>query len=266
MLESAGSSTLNALEPASTKSGLQSFVMSFSVILLSEIGDKTFFIAAILAMKNPRLLVFSAAFSALVVMTLLSASLGTIAPLFISKKYTQMCAAVLFLVFGCRMLWDARSMTGKEGQEEMREVAAELDEKDEAETAKVTEGGGVDGQVPTKPSLGMRFKQSFVGLTSPVWVEGFILTFLAEWGDRSQIATIALAGAEDFWWVSVGSMAGHAICSAVAVIGGRMVASRISVKTITVVGGFLFLAFGFLAMREATGIQALTHLRLAAEA
>ena len=33
---------------------LQGFIKSWGMILLSEIGDKTFFIAAIMAMKNPR--------------------------------------------------------------------------------------------------------------------------------------------------------------------------------------------------------------------
>lgn len=32
-------------------------------------------------------------------------------------------------------------------------------------------------------------------LTSPVFAQAFILTFLGEWGDRSQITTIAMAGA-----------------------------------------------------------------------
>ncbi len=33
---------------------IPSFLSSFSMILVSEIGDKTFFIAAILAMRNKR--------------------------------------------------------------------------------------------------------------------------------------------------------------------------------------------------------------------
>ena len=32
-------------------------------------------------------------------------------------------------------------------------------------------------------------------LTSPVFAQAFVLTFLGEWGDRSQITTIAMAGA-----------------------------------------------------------------------
>ena len=39
------------------KSGHHSFIVSFLVILVSEIGDKTFLIAAVMAMRNPRYLV-----------------------------------------------------------------------------------------------------------------------------------------------------------------------------------------------------------------
>lgn len=48
------------------------FVASISVILVSEIGDKTFFIAAIMAMRHSRLTIFFGAISALFLMTVLS--------------------------------------------------------------------------------------------------------------------------------------------------------------------------------------------------
>lgn len=51
---------------------VHAFVASLSVIIVSELGDKTFFIAAIMAMRHARLTIFSAALLALAVMTVLS--------------------------------------------------------------------------------------------------------------------------------------------------------------------------------------------------
>ena len=64
---------------------LHGFSESISVILVSEIGDKTFFIAAILAMRNNKLTVFLAALSALFLMTVLSALLGWVVTTFIPR-------------------------------------------------------------------------------------------------------------------------------------------------------------------------------------
>lgn len=50
----------------------QAFIASLSMILVSELGDKTFFIAAIMAMQHSRLTVFVGALSALSAMTVLS--------------------------------------------------------------------------------------------------------------------------------------------------------------------------------------------------
>jgi putative Ca2+/H+ antiporter (TMEM165/GDT1 family) len=50
------------------------------MIIISEIGDKTFLIAALMAMSHPRGVVFAAAFGALLVMSVLSAGLGHAVP------------------------------------------------------------------------------------------------------------------------------------------------------------------------------------------
>ncbi len=42
---------------ASVEGSALAFLKSLGVILASEIGDKTFFIAAVMAMRNPRLTV-----------------------------------------------------------------------------------------------------------------------------------------------------------------------------------------------------------------
>ena len=77
----------------------------------------------------------------------------------------------------------------------------------------------------------------------PILTQAFTITFLAEWGDRSQIATIAMAAAQDPWGVAFGSVLAHWCCTAIAVIGGRLLAARISERTVAFAGGVLFLIF-----------------------
>lgn len=64
-----------------------------------------------------------------------------------------------------------------------------------------------------------------------VVIQAFSMTFLAEWGDRSQLTTIILAARDNVYGVIVGGVLGHSLCTGLAVIGGRMIAQRISVRT-----------------------------------
>ena len=183
-----------------------------------------------MAMTNPRLLIFSAAISALSVMTLLSALLGHVVPTLLSKKYTQLIVSILFVIFGIKMLLEAMDMKGDEISEEMEQVQSELIAKDKTdEVSEVLYDEMESGEVkPTNEPLKKRKQTSgWMNLLnlffSPIFIQTFILTFLAEWGDRSQIATIALAGTGGFWFVTIGGILGHSVCTSVAVIGGRMV-------------------------------------------
>ena len=242
------------------------------MIIASEIGDKTFLIAAILSMRHPRLVVFAGAFSSLVVMSILSAAMGHVLPTLIDRRWTQLAAAVLFLVFGLKMLKEGRDMQGGSDkiQEEMREVEEEIALKD-AEGASsnlaALESGAGSGQVDTAgTSPGkVKFKEQQVQVANdlgegaknfaslflgPVFIQAFILTFLGEWGDRSQIATIALAAAhvrlvttskripahlslvqlQNVYVITIGTVVGHSCCTALAVLGGRWLSTKISIK------------------------------------
>jgi putative Ca2+/H+ antiporter (TMEM165/GDT1 family) len=242
-----------------------SFVLSLTMILFSEVGDKTFLIAALMAMRHARLLVFSAAFSALITMTVLSAVLGHAVPTLLPKKLTNFAAAILFLVFGAKMLREGLAMSPEEGVgEEMKEVEMELEEKEHLArrnsrrrssiTPYLLESGRgrrsrSDSRLPAPPrspssspsrspspnrSSFMAAMDGFGNLVSlllsPAWVQTFVMTFLGEWGDRSQIATIAMAAGQDYWWVTGGAISGHAVCTAAAVVGGRAIAGRVSMR------------------------------------
>lgn len=252
---------------------LHSYLLSLTMILFSEIGDKTFLIAALMAMKHDRMLVFTAAFSALITMTILSAVLGHAVPTLIPKRFTNFLAAGLFLIFGGRMLKEGLAISPDEGvTAEMQEVEMELEEKEQQARQQGRRRSSISpyaleqglGRAPKrthsrKPRSGSRLpspprspssspdrdvspqrstiKGTLGGLNnllslllSPAWVQTFVMTFLGEWGDRSQIATIAMAAGQDYWWVTGGAVSGHAVCTGVAVIGGRAIAGKVSLR------------------------------------
>ncbi|XP_039043772.1 GDT1-like protein 4 [Hibiscus syriacus] len=198
------------------------FFTSLSMIIISEIGDETFIIAALMAMRHPKSIVLSGALTALIVMTVLSTALGRIVPNLISRKHTNSAATVLYAFFGLRLLyiaWRSDSMASQ--KKEIEEVEEKLE----------------TGQGKTS------YRRFFSRFCTPIFLEAFILTFLAEWGDRSQIATIALATHKNAVGVAVGATLGHTICTSLAVVGGSMLAAKISQSTVATVGGLLFLGF-----------------------
>ena len=80
------------------------------MILVTELGDKTFFVAAVMAMRYSRMLVFAGAILALALMTVLSAAIGFALPNLISPVYTFYAAAFLFMFFGSKLLKEAYDM------------------------------------------------------------------------------------------------------------------------------------------------------------
>ena len=73
----------------------------------------------------------------------------------------------------------------------------------------------------------------------------FLMIFFAEWGDRSQVSTILLAGTHPVVSVFLGGCLGYFITSLLAVLSGSWLASKVSPRLITIVGGVLFLLFAF---------------------
>ena len=211
---------------------LQAFTASLLLITISELGDKTFFIAVILSMRYDHRTVFSSVLSALALMTVLSVLLGQAVSL-LPKTYTHYGAIALFLIFGVKLIIDAIRMSPNATEEVVKEAEETVREQDHQIA------------IPLFGKMLARYPQ--IG----IWIQAFVITFLAEWGDRTQISTIALAAANDPVFVTLGAILGHGICTVIAVIGGRMVAGRISERVITGIGGVLFLIFGVTAYFQA---------------
>ncbi|ODN04120.1 Transmembrane protein [Orchesella cincta] len=234
-------------------------ISSFSMIVVSELGDKTFFIAAIMAMRHSRLIVFAGAISALGLMTVLSALFGGYVTTLIPRFYTYYISTALFAIFGMKMLYDGFKMGEDEGLEEMEDVQQDLRQREENENTPLTSStssssAGLNklNSSEVKPSkLYARARRFLYSIFSRVYLQSLTMTFLAEWGDRSQLATVVLAAREDgkdIWGTCVGGVVGHALCTGLAVVGGRIIAQRISVKTVTIIGGFVFLGFAIVSL------------------
>ena len=111
----------------------------------------------------------------------------------IPRIYTYYVSSLLFAIFGLKMLHEGYHMSPNEGQEEFEEVGEELRKKEEQEKKGSLESGGSRAAEVTA-----------MGLFSKIFVQSFTMTTLAEWGDRSQMATVILAAREDVYGVCVG--------------------------------------------------------------
>lgn len=205
---------------------LTGFTAGLLLITVSELGDKTFFIGAILAMRHSRRWVFLGVTAALFAMTVLSVLLGQFATVF-PRHYVEWVTVALFFGFGFRLLYQAICQSGQLNRE--------------ATEAAETVGYQPSSQTSSQIAIGSLLSKAFT------------LTFVAEWGDRTQLATITLAAAHPPVSVIAGATLGHAICAAIAVACGRLLCGRISERRLTAVGGSLFMVFGAIAAIEASG-------------
>jgi len=206
------------------------FYQAFTLVFLSEIGDKTFFIAGLLSMKTSRLVSFVGSMAALGAMTVVSVLIGQIfhavpSGLADGIPLDDVAAVIAFAFFGVKTLKDAFDM--EEGESVMEEELAEAEEAVEGSTSVST--GTPWGQI--------------AGI--------FALVFAAEFGDRSFLSTIALSAAQNPVSVAGGAIAAHAAATGIAVSSGSIVAKYISERVIGFIGGTLFLVF---AVTTALGI------------
>ncbi|KAJ0034363.1 hypothetical protein Pint_25279 [Pistacia integerrima] len=242
---------------AIAKSG---FTAAFSLIFVSEIGDKTFFIAALLAMQyekglgyntcclglnfvltmfygNDKVLLGSMA--ALALMTVLSVIIGIMfhsvpAQFQTTLPIGEYAAVTLLMFFGLKSIkdaWDLPSYVAKSGDKS---------------------GPGLDEFVEAEELVKEKVSKRLSNPLEIIW-KSFSLVFFAEWGDRSMLATIALGAAQLLysclfflqspWGVASGAIVGHLLATSIAVLGGALLANYISEKLVGYIGGVLFLVF-----------------------
>jgi Ca2+/H+ antiporter, TMEM165/GDT1 family len=214
--------------PLSSDPSLAAFGSSLTAISLAELGDKTFFMALILAVRHRARWVFIGSFAALTAVTLISLALGYGLRELLPQSLVPWLAAVLFLSFGIKLLIDAQGMAAN----------AATEEKAEAEQA-----------INTAES-----SKAFNTAWAVIW-EAFVLVFIAELGDRTQFTTIFMATAPaqvfSFGGLLAGTLLGHALVTWLAVGAGKWIGQWVNERLLYRLSGGLFLVFGLAALSQA---------------
>ncbi|GJQ08693.1 hypothetical protein GpartN1_g484.t1 [Galdieria partita] len=204
---------------------------SFSLILFSEIGDKTFFLAALLAMKYPKRIVFLGTLVALVAMTILSVLLGQLFHLFPNQLHTlpidDYIATALLFWFGVDNI--RAFLRFSEQSPKANKWQNDLYQNEYASASKFQHG------ILDFRSAALRHM-----------FQVFVIIFSAEWGDKSMLATVALSATQPPIAVMFGATMGHLFATVIAVLGGSAISQYVSERFLLLLNGSLFLLFAFL--------------------
>jgi putative Ca2+/H+ antiporter (TMEM165/GDT1 family) len=176
---------------------------AFLLIFPIELPDKTFIATLVLATRYPPLMVWIGVAAAFLVQTIVAVTLGGLIGR-LPRTPVEVFAALMFLAGGLILIRGA----GKADAEEV-----EIEHEFEAKTKTGVHGWRAVGA-------------------------SFLVLFVAEWGDLSQLLTAGLVVKyEDPVSVGVGAFLALATVSALAAILGRALLRRIRLATVRRVGG-----------------------------
>jgi putative Ca2+/H+ antiporter (TMEM165/GDT1 family) len=215
-------SSLVAVVPDGLRVFLRPFTEAFGVVFLSEFGDKSMFATALMAMKHSPAMVLVGSLAALTVMTLIACFLGQLMH-FLPAMVTHVCTIALFVFFGAQMIWQSRSLPNTPGG-----AGGERADAEELVAGAATTGSS---------KLGV-----FAKISS--------LIFVAEWCDRSMLATMALAATSNTAAVIGGATAANILCTGFAVGSAALVSSKISERMVALTAGILFEFFAIFTFLE----------------
>jgi Ca2+/H+ antiporter, TMEM165/GDT1 family len=200
---------------------LSALLTAFVLIVPVELPDKTFIATLVLATRYRPLLVWIGVGLAFFVQTLVAVTFGRVIAGLPHRPVTAV-AAVLFLVGGVILLRGARAA-----------------DEDEAETEERFAG------------------QTQAGVTGLRAVTAsFLVLFVAEWGDLSQLLTAGLVvrGGHPVS-VFIGAWAALLLVSGIGAVAGRWLLGRMRLSTIRRVGGGVCVLLAVITALQTAGLD-----------
>ena len=187
--------------------------IAFATVALAELADKTQLVCISQACRYPAGPVLAGSAAALIVVTAVGVVFGSVLYWLLPPDVIGLVAGVLFLAFGAWMVVSWYRDRGKDG-------------------GKVCEDD-MEGDPSTLASNWAVFGSTF-GLVA-----------LAELGDKTMLAVIALSGKYgDPLAVFIGASVALVAVSSAGVLAGRMIAGKVSLQAVELVAAALFIVLG----------------------
>ena len=210
--------------PEATQAFYPSLVQSFLVIFLSEIADRTFILVLIYSLKMHWIPLVLTSLGAMYFMNILAIVAGYTVILFIPRSIIDWIGFFCFLFFGLFWVYEGMNMESKSVKEEYEE---ELEGNDNNYNLVNEE----DDKNKNSKSVWLLCAELF----------GFLC--ISEFGDKSEISTVAIAAVYNLYAVLIGTMLAYFFNIVIAAFLGHYIGQYLSEKMMSIIGGLLFVGF-----------------------
>lgn len=188
------------------------FSTALATVALSGIGDKTFLAAIALAARHRARWVFTGSVSALTIGAGIWIATGVWLQTVVAIETIQLVAGITFIIFGINALFDTFKRHKTDLQAKNRE----------------------EKFLNTALSANAVIRNSFT------------TTFLAEFGDKTQLALLGLAAVPNLSAMSIfsGAVTANILLAVIAVTAGKYLKQIICQKKLSFFSGILFIVLG----------------------
>eukprot|EP00929_Paragymnodinium_shiwhaense_P109242 TRINITY_DN75615_c0_g1_i1.p2 TRINITY_DN75615_c0_g1~~TRINITY_DN75615_c0_g1_i1.p2 ORF type:complete len:296 (+),score=54.64 TRINITY_DN75615_c0_g1_i1:98-889(+) len=214
------------------------FFVSLTMVGVAEVFDKTWFVALVMALRHDRNTVFWGCFAGLALHVPIAAVFGYSLTKAFSPQSLDMMAACLYGVMAVLYTWDWYTT----------EKGADIFAAGREEANEAIAGQPADGErQPLSPA-----KAKAWSMRNSVFFQCFMAVFIAEWGDRTQIAMVGLHASQPLYPVMAGSLVAFFFLTISAIIVAFFLAEKeLSERTVKAVVAMSFVAFTIWSLHDA---------------
>lgn len=227
------------------------FFVSLTMVGVAEVFDKTWFVALVMALRHEKHTVFWGCFAGLALHVPIAAVFGYSLTKAFSAQSLDLAAAALYAVM-CILYgydWYTTEKTAdifQAGREEATEAIQDQSSKGEE-------------RLPLNAATSSKQVMSSV-MRRSVFFQCFMAVFIAEWGDRTQIAMVGLHASQPLYPVMAGSLVAFFFLTISAIMVAIYLSDKeLSERTVKALVAVSFAAFTVWSLKDAYTVHRQAH-------